>query len=631
MPGAKGEVAEMDRGLKALAQRPTRSPEAQQERRELFRKVVHYMSLGMDMSPVFSSMLANCASSDPQLKRLLYEYVSHYARSRPEMALLCVNTLEKDSADEDPTVRGLALRSLATLRHQEDFIEHVAAAVGRMLEDTHPYPRRCAVMGALKVHESSPEAEETRGLVNRCEELLARDEDPTVLANCAAVVEAVRGRRELAKRERLFPLLNRLERLSEWAQAMVLEAASGFEPAEEREAYDFLNAVDGFIESMNSAVALSAIKACLCVTKSMPAAHQQVYERVKAPLLTHCETAPCKEVAHTAFCHLAHLAKNAPSLFEEERDHLYPAASDDPATREVKAGCLAELCSPETAHEIASELSEWAAKGDLHTARCSVRALGRIAVRLPEAHGLLERLVEFVHSSHARIQDEAILSAVRAAQACPSGFPRSALPLADLAIEERPLPQARRSLAWLAGAFAGHLPDAPSRLWAAAQSFSEEEDGVKLELLTAGARCLLSMPCQEAKECFAEVVSHGFKDNSMDVRDRSAFLLKVLKHMGVERAAGVIGVGEACMGAPPDSAEEEAFTSLAAFNSLVCLLRRPAADILSRASPSEGGCDFHQEEAPPEAEESLLGGADSADEAPTQAESTSDPFADLLQ
>jgi hypothetical protein len=60
-----------------------------------------------------------CAVSsgeDVVLKKMLYLYICTYAQSNPDLTLLTINLLTKDCRDQDPTIRGLALRSLCQLR-----------------------------------------------------------------------------------------------------------------------------------------------------------------------------------------------------------------------------------------------------------------------------------------------------------------------------------------------------------------------------------------------------------------------------------------------------------------------------------------------------------------------------------
>ena len=65
-----------------------------------------------------SPQVITCAASDSQdivLKKSLYQYITTYGTANSDLMLLTINMLLKDCQDQDPTIRGLALRSLCSL------------------------------------------------------------------------------------------------------------------------------------------------------------------------------------------------------------------------------------------------------------------------------------------------------------------------------------------------------------------------------------------------------------------------------------------------------------------------------------------------------------------------------------
>ncbi len=125
----RGELAELSAQLQGLCSIGKRSKqELSAAKREAFKKVINYMTLGMDMSSLFPMMTscANLSSEDLVLKKMLYLYITHYATQTPDLALLTINQLHKDCHDQDPLVRGLALRSLCSLRIP-NFLEYVVS------------------------------------------------------------------------------------------------------------------------------------------------------------------------------------------------------------------------------------------------------------------------------------------------------------------------------------------------------------------------------------------------------------------------------------------------------------------------------------------------------------------------
>lgn len=62
-------------------------------------------------------MMQASNTKDLVQKKMVYLYLCSYAEQKSDLALLAINTLHKDVRDEDPMVRGLALRSLCSLRY----------------------------------------------------------------------------------------------------------------------------------------------------------------------------------------------------------------------------------------------------------------------------------------------------------------------------------------------------------------------------------------------------------------------------------------------------------------------------------------------------------------------------------
>lgn len=123
--------------------------------------------MGMDMSSLMTKVISavNLSPDDLLLKKMMYLYISNYARQKPELALLAINQLQKDCNDRDPSVRGLALRSLCSLR-VSNLLEYVVDPILSGLIDPQPYVQKTAVMGVLKVYHLEKSVAENRGILN---------------------------------------------------------------------------------------------------------------------------------------------------------------------------------------------------------------------------------------------------------------------------------------------------------------------------------------------------------------------------------------------------------------------------------------------------------------------------------
>jgi AP-4 complex subunit beta-1 len=65
------------------------------------------MTLGIDVSALFKDMIMATNTKDLVQKKLVYQYLCHYATANQELSLLAVNTLQKDCRDSSPMVNTL--------------------------------------------------------------------------------------------------------------------------------------------------------------------------------------------------------------------------------------------------------------------------------------------------------------------------------------------------------------------------------------------------------------------------------------------------------------------------------------------------------------------------------------------
>jgi AP-4 complex subunit beta-1 len=98
----------------------------------------------------FTDVLQAIETKDIVIKKMVYLYLCSYAHKEPEIAIMCINSLRRDCDNEDPMVRGLALRSLCNLRLLS-IMEYVEQPIQKSLTDISPYVRKTGVLGILKV------------------------------------------------------------------------------------------------------------------------------------------------------------------------------------------------------------------------------------------------------------------------------------------------------------------------------------------------------------------------------------------------------------------------------------------------------------------------------------------------
>lgn len=204
-------------------------------------------------------------------------------------------------------MRGLALRSLSSLR-LPSIVEYLVPPIQRALRDASPYVRKTGVAAILKLFHIAPHVVQEADMTDTLYSML-RDVDPQVVVNCITVL------RELMAEEGgmainqpiVHHLLNRVKEFSEWGLCVVLDLVAEYKPGTPEETFAIMNLLDECLRFNNSAVVLATTKCFLSLTRETAAIHEQVYIRLRDPLLTLLSTTS-HEVAYVVLSHIKAIA-----------------------------------------------------------------------------------------------------------------------------------------------------------------------------------------------------------------------------------------------------------------------------------------------------------------------------------
>lgn len=124
------------------------------------------MTVGKDVSGLFADVVKNMQTEDLELKKLVYLYLINYAKSQPELVILAVNTFVKvrpwstyfggsyinhltikDSDDQNPLIRSLAIRTMGCLR-----VEKITAYIMDPLKKSLAVCLICTSTGRYLTH-----------------------------------------------------------------------------------------------------------------------------------------------------------------------------------------------------------------------------------------------------------------------------------------------------------------------------------------------------------------------------------------------------------------------------------------------------------------------------------------------
>jgi len=505
----------------------------QQKKRDAIKKVIAYMTLGIDVSPLFSDMVMASATQDLVQKKMVYLYLVNYAESNSELAILAVNTLLKDCRDDDPMIRGLALRSLCSLS-LANMIEYLQPAVQRALEDVNGYVRKTAVIGVVKVWKIQPSAVEDTELLPMLQKLVG-DSDAHVVANAIAAVEEVMAADGgfQPSRELITSMLNRLNQFSEWGQCSVLRLLSKYQVSDEGEMFDIMNILDGLLKQSSSAVVLSVTKIFTDLTSNRPELQVDVMRRLKGPLLT-LMASPTPELSYTVLMHILALLGHGTAnvhVFSSEYKQFFCRFNDPSYVKAVKIDILTLLVDLSNAAAIVGELSEYVTDVDADISRRAIRAISKVALRTPDtAEMIVASLTNLLQLDIDYVSTEAAVVMKDLVRKYPEQFERASGAV-ERCIKLVTEPDGKCAILWILGENGLLIDEAPYLIEPMIDNFTEEPSGaVRLEMLTAAAKLFFCRP-PEMQAMLGRLLDKAITETTHpDVRDRALLYYRLLSH-----------------------------------------------------------------------------------------------------
>eukprot|EP00741_Cyanophora_paradoxa_P017927 tig00021036_g17311.t1 len=472
------------------------------------KRLIALISTGRDASDYFADVVKNVVTPSIEVKKLVYMYLVHYAEAKTDLALLSVNSFQKELADKNQMVRGLALRTMSSIR--VPIILHlIVMAVRKAVGDNSPYVRKIAANALSKIY--SMDAEQKEQLVEIIANMLG-DSSTMVLGSVfAAFNEVCPERLDL-----LHPHYRRICRvlidMDEWSQAIVLGILTRYartQFSDPSTARDFEVAFGRPMRQADGETGAAAAGAGAGGSSAQPAkpakphrqrgfysdeedgegsgeenggggagggggggggrrpmdADHRLLLKSTLPLLQSRNTAVVMGVS-SLYMYLAppfEAVRCAKALVRIMR-----------TSREVGYVVLQNVASLAAERPVVRELQTYARGADRRLVAASLRAMAQCAATLP---GQVARRLEETTDPAARASITWLLGAPK--RPCRGGL-------------LVPAPVAPLFLSWAWGEYCERLPRlAPDALRTLAKGFAGEDPAVKLQALTLGAKMYL--------------------------------------------------------------------------------------------------------------------------------------------
>lgn len=189
-------------------------------RLEGLRTIIALLSKGRDASNHFPQVLKLTSNSNLEIRKLVYIIIRRYAKRQPDVALLGINSFQRDLLDRSEVVRSMALRVLSGLR-----LPLVASvmevAIAKCVKDPHFYVRKGAALAIVKCYQLSSDA---RSALKIHLSTLLNDRHPAVLSTALVAYSAISPLNFTLLHPHYRKLCHALSDMDEWGQRNAIEA-----------------------------------------------------------------------------------------------------------------------------------------------------------------------------------------------------------------------------------------------------------------------------------------------------------------------------------------------------------------------------------------------------------------------
>ena len=125
-------------------------------KKEAAKQVIAMMTIGKDVSSLFPHMVKCMETNSIELKKLVYLYIINYAKSKADLAIMAVNSFQKDAREKtSPLLRALSIRTMGCIRIDKISSEFYDS-LKNGLQDYDPYVKKTAAIAVAKLYSISP-------------------------------------------------------------------------------------------------------------------------------------------------------------------------------------------------------------------------------------------------------------------------------------------------------------------------------------------------------------------------------------------------------------------------------------------------------------------------------------------
>jgi AP-2 complex subunit beta-1 len=312
-------------------------------------------------------------------------------------------------------------------------------------------------------------------------------------------------------------------------------------PQETGEALLLAERISPRLSHTNSAVVLTCIRVILYLMNYIADQKQisVLCRKLSPPLVTLLAKGP--EVQYLALRNALLILQRRPEVLRNDIRVFFCKYNDPIYVKVTKLELIFMLATEKNIEEVLTELREYATEIDVHFVRKSVRAIGKLAIKIePAARRCINTLLELVATKVTYIVQEATVVIRNIFRKYPNQYESIISTLCEN-LDSLDEPEAKAAMIWVIGQYASRIENSDVLLEDFLYSFADEPVEVQLALLTATVKLFIQRPTK-GQELVPKVLKWATEDtDNPDLRDRGYMYWRLLSSDMATAKAIVMG------------------------------------------------------------------------------------------
>ena len=248
--------------------------------------------------------------------------------------------------------------------------------------------------------------------------------------------------------------------------------------------------------------------------------------KLSPPLVTLLSKGP--EIQYLALRNALLILQRRPEVLKNDVRLFFCKYNDPIYVKVTKLELIFMLANVKNIKDILAELREYATEIDVHFVRKSVRAIGKLAIKIePAAKLCISTLLELVATKVSYIVQEATVVIKNIFRKYPNQY-ESIISVLCEHLDSLDEPEAKAAMVWVIGQYADRIENSEVLLEDFLDSWADETHEVQLALLTATVKLFIQRPTK-GQELVPKVLKWATEEtDNPDLRDRGYMYWRLL-------------------------------------------------------------------------------------------------------